>query len=96
MTLDEAIQHALEVAEEYQLAVDISDWFSSDVEKCEKCANEHRQLAEWLNDYKKLKAAIKKTATELYLYQEKARENRDDIIVGECIRILRENTEGLV
>ncbi|MEF9952222.1 MAG: hypothetical protein RR838_06475 [Clostridium sp.] len=37
MTLDEAIEHALE---------------QSRSEKCKACADEHRQLAEWLQDLK--------------------------------------------
>ena len=40
MTLDEAIKHAEEVAEE---------------KRCEKCAKEHRQLAEWLKELKQLR-----------------------------------------
>ena len=45
MTLDEAICHAEEVA---------SRRFDDRVH-CIKCADEHRQLAEWLKDYKRLK-----------------------------------------
>ena len=40
MTLDEAIKHAEEVAEE---------------KRCEKCGEEHRQLAEWLKELKQLR-----------------------------------------
>lgn len=39
MTLDEAIEHALFVAE---------------TNSCPECAEEHRQLAEWLIDYRRL------------------------------------------
>ena len=39
MTLDEAIQHAEEVA----------------MSGCTECHNEHGQLAEWLKDYKEMK-----------------------------------------
>ena len=42
MTLDEAIQHAFEVAKK-------SD--------CEECVENHRQLAEWLTELKTLKEA---------------------------------------
>lgn len=38
MTLDEAIRHAEEIAES----------------RCDECGREHRQLAEWLKDYKRL------------------------------------------
>ena len=40
MTIDEAIKHAEEVAEE---------------KRCEKCGEEHRQLAEWLKELKQLR-----------------------------------------
>jgi hypothetical protein len=39
MTLDEAIEHALQV---------------SQTSRCKGCRDEHRQLAEWLTDYKRL------------------------------------------
>lgn len=58
MTLDEAIKHCEEVAEEQEkIAIYTSfEMLNSDVdiEKCQECANEHRQLAEWLKDYKRL------------------------------------------
>lgn len=44
MTLDETIKHAEEVAD--------YDCYN---EKQLKCADEHKQLAEWLRDYKRLK-----------------------------------------
>lgn len=49
MTLDEAIKHAEEVAEEYETdSVNIN----FDEDSCLKCAKEHRQLAEWLKELK--------------------------------------------
>lgn len=55
MKLDEAIKHAEQVAEEKEAKV----WFDGDNENigdsCLTCAEEHRQLAEWLKDYKRLK-----------------------------------------
>ena len=39
MTLDEAIKHAEEVANDMELC-------------CKECAEEHRQLAEWLKELK--------------------------------------------
>lgn len=69
MTLDEAIKRAEEVAEEQEKAA--KEWHENQVRKCElirfaemdythenecqKCAEEHRQLVEWLKDYKRLK-----------------------------------------
>lgn len=44
MTLDGAIKHAEEVAENK----------GNQIKTCIECAEEHRQLAEWLKDYKRL------------------------------------------
>ena len=65
MTLDEAIKHCKEKAEELRLEAeqvrDIGEVISSPkqpynepVKKCRDCAEEHEQLAEWLEDYKRL------------------------------------------
>lgn len=65
MTLDEAIKHCKEKAEELRLKAeqvrDIGEVISSPkqpynepVKKCRDCAEEHEQLAEWLEDYKRL------------------------------------------
>lgn len=70
MTLDEAIQHAEEVVEDKETrakecivkANSNNEWlFDYEVRKlneesvsCAECAAEHRQLAEWLKDYKRL------------------------------------------
>ena len=63
MTIDEAIRHAEKAAEQQMQKIDnLSDiprFGSSDgdiklIEKCEECAEQHRQLAEWLRDYKRL------------------------------------------
>ena len=71
MTLDEAIRHAEKTAEEYQRVVDtgivfddvtIDMMYCDDTEVIEehlanyrRRAEEHRQLAKWLKDYKRLK-----------------------------------------
>lgn len=58
MTLDGAIKHCEEVAEkqeEIAIYTPIEMLNSGvDIEKCQECAEEHRQLAEWLKDYKRL------------------------------------------
>lgn len=60
MTLDEAIKHAEEVAEEKDMQAgfdtDYLCYQMSDAERNQykKCAKEHRQLAGWLEDYKRL------------------------------------------
>lgn len=65
MTLDEAIKHAEEVAEEKQLKAhnlkQCNDYgnpkstITKGVDKCETCAEEYRQLAEWLKELKQLR-----------------------------------------
>ena len=49
MTIDEAIAHAREVAEYKRKCNKNSDCI--DIE-CERCAEEHEQLAEWLEELK--------------------------------------------
>lgn len=51
MKLDEAIKHAEEVADDHDRIKQIK---AVTLEEC-KCAEEHRQLAEWLKDYKRMK-----------------------------------------
>ena len=57
MTLDEAIKYAEEVAEKNEKK---ASWFwgkegNPNYENCVKCAEEHRQLAEWLKELKQLR-----------------------------------------
>lgn len=60
MTIDEAIKHCLEVAEEQEKDAEYHrEWHESYDEKdCRERATYHRQLAEWLTDYKELKNSI--------------------------------------
>ena len=54
MTIDEAIKHAEKVAENQEfLWKDYGD-DSMNARLCKECAEEHKQLAEWLKDYKRL------------------------------------------
>ena len=55
MTIDEAIKHAEEVAEEKEKEGKLLCQSESASMGCLTCAEEHRQLAEWLKDYKRLK-----------------------------------------
>lgn len=63
MTIDEAIKHAEEVAQENdnvdesELALmycDDTECIENHKARCKECASEHRQLANWLKDYKRL------------------------------------------
>lgn len=56
MSLDEAIKHCEEVAEE--LEEEVIKGCCDDTEimnKCYECASEHRQLAEWLRELNEIK-----------------------------------------
>lgn len=59
MTIDEAIKHAEEVAEEKENEAQDLEYFKLDwkyeAKQCSKCAKEHRQLAEWLKELKQLR-----------------------------------------
>ena len=69
MTLDEAIQHCEEVAKIKRNRLIRGDFEEGSYaeEECQKCAEEHRQLAEWLKelkDYRKTWDEIKKQIKE--------------------------------
>lgn len=59
MTLDEAIKHAEEVANEKErfgaMGRGNPDKYAPSPEQCFKCAEEHRQLAEWLKELKRVR-----------------------------------------
>ena len=53
MTLEEGIIHAEDVARmNHEAAKHLTDEHPTQAEKCEACAAEHRQLAEWLKELK--------------------------------------------
>ena len=53
MTLDEGIIHAEDVARSnHEAATYLADEHPTQAEKCEECAREHEQLAEWLKELK--------------------------------------------
>ena len=68
MTLDEAIKHAEEVAEEQiKKACNLYDDKNyEESRECIWCAEEHRQLAEWLKELKMYREMIP-SASEVFL-----------------------------
>lgn len=56
MTLDEAIKHCEEVVESKRKQVENGNWEKGSLTErdCLECADEHKQLAKWLRDYKRL------------------------------------------
>lgn len=102
MTLDEAIKHAEEVAEEKDNLINKTFatfgedrlLFKEEENECKKCADEHRQLAEWLKDYKRLleqqpsddcvsREEVRKIAKEMYL--EVSNMDLDIHTISDCI-----------
>ena len=69
MTIDEAIKHCLEVAENNEQFAS-GKWIGSEGEanrqECEQCAADHRQLAEWLRDLKEAKRLLKLAILDIY------------------------------
>ena len=63
MTLDEAIRHCKEIEKQkneesiFYLEHDLQEYIPS----CDKCRDEHRQLAEWLMELKRAKHLLKAT-----------------------------------
>ena len=64
LSIDEAIAHAREVAERNRTLLDSDELIQKslvshfDKLKCEKCAKEHEQLAEWLEELKALRLLL--------------------------------------
>ena len=65
MTLDEAIEHCLEVAKENRELADKIGVSQYDDVDCVKCAKAHEQLAKWLKELKKYK---EKNTPKLVVY----------------------------
>lgn len=62
MTIEEAIKHCEDVVENKEIdAENQNPLFPNDIEECKKCAEEHRQLAEWLNELKRARVLLKAT-----------------------------------
>lgn len=62
MTIDEAIKHAEEVAEEHESELKVYENLGKDRElfkreenSCKECGEQHRQLVEWLKELKQLR-----------------------------------------
>ena len=76
MTLESAIKYCEEIAEEQEKLCKVNDSFNFSQPKWKKCAEEHRQLIEWLKQLKKLK---EKTEPQLvhYIYDAKFEDDAD-------------------
>lgn len=70
MTIDEAINHCLERAEENDNCADKCEAVYGEdngiIEACRECAADHRQLAEWLTELKEAKRLLKAAVDDMY------------------------------
>lgn len=85
MTIDEAIIHAEEVANEKErlgaMGRGNPDKYAPSPEQCFKCAKDHRQLAEWL---KELKTLREKRPHGEWVWKKWENSDSGDIICSEC------------
>lgn len=64
MTIDEAIKHELDMAERHEHCESV-EAPTSVIDLHKRYAEEHRQVAEWLTDYKNLLGAIEDIKLEI-------------------------------
>lgn len=82
LTLDEAIKHCLEVAEQNETQTEkigrqfIGSAMDKRATDCRECAADHRQLAEWLKELKNL-------------------QEENKVLISECDRLIKEKGELL-
>lgn len=87
MTIDEAIRHCEEVAEQQEANSFIDRWSDDDEwneslkENCRQCAADHRQLAEWLRELQEAKRLLKLAVEDFELYG-----SLKDLKLGERIK----------
>ena len=80
LTLDEAIKHCLEVAEKNENDVEVYEVIAKNHKNtyskltaikyatdCAECAADHRQLAEWLTNYKEAMRLLKSAIDEWHI-----------------------------
>ena len=85
MTLDAAILHAREVAERNRKQYKNSPSDRTDIryQTCEECAEEHEQLAEWLEELKSYRASVFSGYMTQKMLKEEYNKAIDDLI-AEC------------
>lgn len=88
LTLDEAIKHCLEVAERQEKLKESKYISDIEVQYCDKCAADHRQLAEWLMELRANRHYIQKICNELaFLYESPCQNAKADGFmreIGNC------------
>lgn len=91
LTLEEAIAHCKEKAEEILKA---NEEMPTDCKLSEdlcECAREHEQLAEWLTELKELRETMEMIKEHYILVEKSPRDNPNEFIVG---RVVLDNLQG--
>ena len=79
MTIDEAITHAREVADE-NIKESMDTFPSLKSKNCIKCAEEHEQLAEWLEELKSYRASVFSGEMKQAMLREEYNKAIDDFV----------------
>lgn len=109
LTLDEVIKHCLEVAEENDLAAGMYELLAennynvyekltakTNSSRCTECAENHRQLAEWLTELKDLREENTVLTSECYrLIKEKGELLKQHEQIVEYKRLLKAAMEDM-
>lgn len=101
MTIDEAIAHAMEVAEQNETQADkigrqlIGSAMDKCATDCRECAADHRQLAEWLMELKDGRAALNDCGVEIEMLLGELREAKRllKLAVEDFAKLDRVNTK---
>ena len=100
MILDEAIAHAREVAERNRKQYKNCPSDRTDIrhQTCEECAEEHEQLAQWLEDYKHIKQWKSDIMDEFCKYDVSSFEelvtNARNKAIDDFVKIISESNQG--
>ena len=93
MTLDEAIAHAREAAEEQRKACDLA-WVWDNPDNIKKCAEEHERLAEWLEELKSYRASVFSGDMTQQMLKEEYCKAVDDFCAEICKAIVQSERNG--
>ena len=98
LSIDEAIAHAREVAERNRKQYKNCPADRRDIEHqtCEQCAEEHEQLAEWLEELKALRDGLKIKCDSLNEALEKGKKVGYNKAIDECLAVLYKNAGKII
>ena len=94
MTLDEAILHAREVAERNRKQYKNCPSDRTDIryQTCEECAEEHEQLAEWLEELKSYRASVFSGDMTQTMLKEEYCKAINNFALHNCVSIIHLNS----